>query len=78
MGGLMLLAQILPELRVVLNGAEYTIPDALVMILWGEVVYYVAQIFKKGLTILQSKNKDIIVEPAYDEGFYLEDEVGLG
>ena len=74
--GLIGLGQLLPELKVLLNNAEYTIQQALLVLLWGEMFYYAGQAVAKLFKLGQSQNKDVVVEPLYDAG--IEEEVGLG
>ncbi len=74
--GLIGLGQLLPELKVLLNNAEYTIQQALLVLLWGEMFYYAGQAVAKLFKLGQSQNKDVVVEPLYDAG--IEEEIGLG
>ena len=77
-GGLIVVANILPDLSVIINGVEYTIISAMEMLLFAEIAWYLKEVVEKLILVLASKSKDAVIEPVYDEGNYLRDDVGKG
>lgn len=77
-GGLTLVAYLMPELSLIINGQEFTILGALYTLLFAEIAWYLKEVVEKLILVLASKSKDAVIEPVYDEGNYLRDDVGKG